>query len=180
MPACQGDDGWFSSPHPGRPAAKKGKWQRKIIRRTYFYICDFSSSLFAQFHIYMRYIFNQTNTPCACDGHQLIFQEESKNQNSSTLKTSYQMDVQGVFFSKGPTEKSMELVPSNRIKWLSTLVPPKATRENFQITLMQCSGIQTLLHNLFIIYLATKHPNHCDKMSITIWNDCSCTKQLCF
>ena len=78
MPACQGDDGWFSSPHPGRPAAKKGKWQRKIIRRTYFYICDFSSSLFAQFHIYMRYIFNQTNTPCACDGHQLIFQEESK------------------------------------------------------------------------------------------------------
>ena len=34
------------------------------------------------------------------------------------------------FFRKVPPRKvlSMELVPLNRIKWLSTLVPPKATR----------------------------------------------------
>ena len=36
----------------------------------------------------------------------------------------------GCFFRKVPPTKvlSMELVPINRIKWLSTLVPPKATR----------------------------------------------------
>ena len=57
MPACQGDDGWFPTSHPGRPAAKKTKWEGKIVAQsTYFYICDFSSSLFAQFHIYDIYI----------------------------------------------------------------------------------------------------------------------------
>ena len=40
-----------------------------------------------------------------------------------------------VFFSKGPTQKvlSMELVPLNRIKWLSALVPPKATRRQAMV-----------------------------------------------
>ena len=39
-------------------------------------------------------------------------------------------DIYRVFFAKGPTQKSMELelVPLNRIKSPSTLVPPKATR----------------------------------------------------
>ena len=48
----QGDDGWFSSTHPRRPATKKANWEREIESRSlnYFYICDFSCSLFAQFH----------------------------------------------------------------------------------------------------------------------------------
>ena len=58
MPACQGDDGWFPTSHPRRPAAKKAKREGEIVRlpSTYFYICDFSCSLFAQFHIYDIYI----------------------------------------------------------------------------------------------------------------------------
>ena len=55
----------------------------------------------------------------------------------------------GCFFQKVPPRKvlSMELVPLNRIKWLSTLVPPKATRgaknnQNQRIfTLQWCSAV---------------------------------------
>ena len=47
-----------------------------------------------------------------------------------SYKTISQYNIQGVFFREVPPRKvlSMELVPLNRIKPLSTLVPPKATR----------------------------------------------------
>ena len=49
----------------------------------------------------------------------------------------------------------------------------------FRRDLCQISSLQLPLNQECALH-HSPHPNHCDKMSITIWNDCSCTKQLFF
>ena len=73
-------------------------------------------------------------------------------------------DIQGVFFRKVPPRKvlSMELVPLNRIKSPSTLVPPKATRgaKNNQnrrfLTLQWCSAVVFKHYTIFSLFIQLK------------------------